>query len=257
LAVLAMLAAISVGPMVYVVWASFRESGGNSGFTLSNWNIIFNSLPIGTGLGNSAILAGGTTLVILLFAPLAAFGFAKLPFPGSQACLYGAIGTLMVPAISIIIPIYSNFSKIHWIGFYPGTILVYGAFNLGFAVMMFNGFFRSVPDHIVESGLIDGASYVRIYSRLVLPIAAPALLLIGILTFMNVWNDFLVALLFMPQGNRETFNVMLATLFLQRAGNYPVNAIFAGAVISFTVPVLVFMAFSRRLINGFTLMLEG
>lgn len=254
--VLAMLAAISVGPMAYVVYESFRTAGGR-GFTLASWTTIFSQLPVGTGMTNSAILAAGTTLVILIVAPLGAFGFAKLPFPGSQVFLYCVIGTIMVPAISIIIPIYSNISKIHMIGSYPFTILVYVAFNVGVSVLLFNSFFRSVPDHIIESGLVDGASYLRVYAQLVLPVAAPALLLMGILTFMNVWNDFLIALLFMPQAHRETFNVIIATLFLQRSSNYPLNAIFAGAVLSFTVPVIIFIVFSKRLINGFTLMLEG
>jgi ABC-type glycerol-3-phosphate transport system permease component len=201
-------------------------------------------------MANSAILSVGSAVVVVTLSSLAGFAFAKLKFPGSQALLFCCTGTIAIPVISVIIPEYVNFSKVGLLNTYPGTILVYVAFNLGLGVFFFTSYFRSLPDSLVESAVVDGASYLRTYVRIMLPMAVPAIITVGVLIFIAVWNDLLTALLFMPGLGTRTIGVALATLTSEHADN--LGSVTAGSLVSAVPTVMVYAFFQRYLVIGVT-----
>jgi multiple sugar transport system permease protein len=247
---LLLVAFIIVAPFAYVFVASLQVTG-TSGLSWANWSGLLSTIPMVRDMSNSAILAVGSAGVMVILASMAGFAFAKLRFPGSQALLFYCIGTITVPVIAVIIPEYVNFSKVGLLNTYYGTILVYVAFNLGLCVFFFTSYFRSLPDSLVESALVDGASYVKTYFRIMLPMAVPAVITVGVLMFILVWNDLLVALLFMPGLDTRTIGVALATLTSQHSNN--LGAVTAGALVSAVPTVLVYSFFQRYLVTGVTM----
>jgi len=241
---------VILAPFVYVFIAS-GQVVGKAGFQWDNWSGLFQTLDIVREMSNSAILAVSSAVLVVLLGSLAGFAFAKLRFPGSQAILVACTGTIAIPVISVIIPEYVNFSKVGLLNTYPGTILVYVAFSLGLGVFFFSSYFRSLPDTVVEAALLDGASYVSTYIRIMLPMAVPALVTVAVLVFITVWNDLLTALLFMPGVDTRTISVGLATLASQHSNN--LGAVAAASLVSAVPTIMVYAFFQRYLVTGVTM----
>lgn len=237
-------------PMVYMAIESLSNPSG-AGFTLGNWGHIFTALPIATGMENSVILAAAGSALTVVVTSAAGFAFAKLPFPGSRIVLVIVIATLALPLISAIVPEYLNFARYHLIGSYLPAIVVYAAFNAAFAVIFFTNYFNSVPDAYIESAVTEGAGYLTILRRIILPMALPALVTIGVFDFMLIWNDLLVALLFLPQPDHQTASVLLATINAGR--RLHIQTLLAGALLSVAPNLLIFLGFQRYLMLGYSL----
>ncbi len=250
---LGLLAILALGPLLYMVLESLRSQDG-TGWTLSNWTGIFSNLPILTGLKNSALLAGCSSLLTVAVTSCAGFAFAKLPFRGARIVLAAMIASLTLPLISAIVPEYFDWAKFQLVGSYIPAILVYSAFNAAFAVIFFTNYFLSVPDAFIENAVTEGAGYLKILWRIILPMAVPALVTIGVLDFMLVWNDLLVALLFLPQPDHQTVSVLLATINAGR--KLHTQAVLAGALLSLIPNFVVFLAGQRYLMLAYSLGVE-
>jgi ABC-type glycerol-3-phosphate transport system permease component len=245
-----LLALAFLAPLAYMAFETFRNPSG-SGLTLSNWRHVFSELPIGTGMKNSAILAACGSALTVLVTSTAGFAFAKLPFRGSRIVLFLVIMTLAFPLISAIVPEYLNLAKHGLIGSYLPAIVIYSAFNSAFAVVFFTSYFSSVPDAYIENAITEGAGYVTILWRIMLPMALPALITIGVFDFMLIWNDLLVALLFLPQPDHQTASVLLATI---NAGHsVHTQVLLAGSLLSVAPNLLVFLGFQRYLRLGYSI----
>jgi multiple sugar transport system permease protein len=243
----------SLAPLIYVLVQSIRAEGGG-GWTLDNWSSIYRDLPILTGFKNSLILAGSSALLSVVVASSAGFAFAKLPFRGSKFILTLVILTLMLPVISAIVPEYLNLVRFSLIGSYPPTILVYTSFNTAFAVIFFTNYFNSVPTTFIDAAVSDGAGYISVFLRVMLPMAVPALVTIFVFDFLIAWNDLLVALLFMPQADHQTLSVILGTI--NGAHEYHPGIILAGVFVSTIPNAVLFLCFQRYLVLGFSVGVE-
>ena len=164
------------------------------------------------------------------------------------------IASLTLPLISAIVPEYFDWAKFHLVGSYIPAVLVYSAFNAAFAVIFFTNYFLSVPDAFIENAVTEGAGYLKILWRIILPMAVPALVTIGVLDFMLVWNDLLVALLFLPQPDHQTVSVLLATINAGR--KLHTQAVLAGALLSLIPNFVVFLAGQRYLMLAYSLGVE-
>jgi ABC-type glycerol-3-phosphate transport system permease component len=242
------LAFVILTPFVYVFLEAFQVDGS---YSTANWHTLFQSLALGHEMVNSAILATGAAVCTVVVASLAGFAFAKLPFPGSQALLFCSVGTIAIPMISIIVPEYVNASNVGLLGSYPTTIVLYTAFSSGLGVFFMTNYFRGLPDSVTESALVDGASYLRIFRRVILPMSLPALMTVGVLVFIIVWNDLLVALLFMPGTDTRTVGVGLATLASQHSAN--LGPVMAGSLLTAIPCVVAYVFFQRYLVVGLTM----
>ena len=212
------------------------------------WIQLFQQLPVGTYLVNSAIVSGGAMVLVAMVSCLAGYGFSKLPYPGSMTVLAIVIGALSVPQATTIIANYFNFARWGGVGNYWGPILMYAAAATPFSTVLMTNFFRALPDELVESAIIDGASYRQVFTAIMLPLAAPALTTVSVLCFLGSWNDLLVSLLFLPDPATRTISVGIATL--QGVRSQSLNLILTGSLFSAIPPIVAFLLFQRYLVSG-------
>ena len=158
------------------------------------------------------------------------------------------IVALTVPQATTIIANYFNFATAGGVGAYWGPILMYAAASTPFSTILMTSFFRALPDELVESAIIDGATYRQVFLWIMAPLAAPALTTVSVLCFLGAWNDLLVSLLFMPDPSMRTISVGIATL--QGVRSQSLSLILTGSLFSAIPPILAFIAFQRYLVSG-------
>ncbi len=236
-------------PLVDVIIASFRFQGTGT-FTLRYWRAVFHQMPVWHQLGVSALVTGASVAGVLAVSVPAGYAYAKLSFRGARVIFGVTIACMMIPVESMIIPEYANLAKVGLVGSVLGTVLVFVGLGIPLSVFLMASYFKSLPDALVESGLVDGAGHLRIFLSIMLPLALPAIVTIGVLEFLAVWNDLLIALLFLPIQS-QTIAVGLAAL----QGNHILNTyvLVAGSVLSALPPMLVYMLFQRYLVAGLTM----
>lgn len=241
-------AVASLLPFGYLgVYSVIDQDGHLGGGTMSR---LFQALPVWHQLANSALLAVGVSVVVTVLSALAGFAFAKLGFPFYRALLTAISAMILIPFPTILLPEYVNLSDLGLLDGFVGAALVYTATGLPFSTLLMTNYFRGVPDELVESGVVDGASHLRVFRSLLLPISGPALTTVAVLQFIAVWNDLLIALLFMPNTDNRTIAVGLATL----AGTHQSNLdlLIAGSFISAVPAVCVYLFFNRYIVAGIT-----
>ena len=252
--VLLLISAVMFFPFVYMVINSFRTQQQylqGSGFSTQSWHLLFQEMPVGTEFLNSTIVAACAIVLILIVATSAGFAFAKLRFRFHYVVFIGIVGAMMVPVQSIIIPEYVNFARFGLINNYVSAILTYTALGTPFATFLMTAFFRGLPDELIEAGLCDGLSYRGSFFRIALPMALPALATVAVLQFIQIWDDFLVALLFLQSPAVRTVTVGLGVLSSGRVVGIPVLT--AGSLLSAIPAVVVYLFFQRYLVTGLTL----
>jgi ABC-type glycerol-3-phosphate transport system permease component len=241
-------------PFGFMVVNSLRSENQyitGSGFSLSSWSELFSYLPVARELLNSTLVCAAAILIILAVSSPAGFAFAKLRFRGQGAIFVTVIGCMMVPVQSIIIPEYVNFAHVHLINNYLGAILVYAALGTPFATFLMMTFYRGLPEELVEAAVCDGLGYEKTFLRIGLPLAKPALATVAVLQFIQIWDDLLVALLFLQEPANRTITVGLGVLASGRVVAVP--ELMAGSLISALPAVIVFLFFQRYLVAGLTL----
>jgi ABC-type glycerol-3-phosphate transport system permease component len=171
---------------------------------------MFANVPIWTGFFNTAIilvLKGGITLV---FCPLAGFAFAKYRFPGKNFLFGFILLTLMLPTLVLVIPLLLEMSVLGWVNTYQGLVLP-GAID-AFSIFWMRQVIAGIPDELLEAGRLDGCSALGLYRRIVLPVIRPGLAALAVLTFLNVYNDFLWPVVVVNDESKFTLQVVLSNL---------------------------------------------
>ncbi|MFF5173886.1 carbohydrate ABC transporter permease [Micromonospora sp. NPDC000089] len=200
-----------------------------------------------TGLVNSAIVACTVTFSVVLFSTLAGFAFAKLRFRGRNALLMAIIATMMVPTQLGVIPLYLLMTKLNWNDRLPAVIVP--ALVTGFGVFMMRQYAgQAVSDELIEAARVDGCHTARIYWNVVLPALRPAAAVLGLLTFMTTWNDFLWPYAVLNDPENPTVQLSLRAL---SDGYYQdMSQVFTGTAIATLPLLLVFVVFGRQIIGG-------
>lgn len=217
-------------------------------FTLEGYERLF-TFNVGRWTFNSAIVAVLITLANVFFASLAGYALARIPFPGSRITFLAILGTMMIPGIVLIIPMFIVLKTLGLINTYGGLILpkVVAAFS----IFLMKQFFESVPKELEEAARIDGATPFQTFYRVVLPTARPALVALIIFSFQGAWNDFMHPLIVVTT-NQDLYTLPLG-LALLRGGmgqNLQWNSLMAGSMLT-TVPMaIIFFIFQRYFIEG-------
>jgi ABC-type glycerol-3-phosphate transport system permease component len=199
---------------------------------------------------NSLVVAATTTALCVTLGALCAYALARLHFPGKAALLGLVLAVSMFPQISVVSPLYLLLRELRLINTYPGLILPYLTFAMPLAVWLLVGFFRQLPPELEEAAMVDGASRLRVFVEVVVPVAAPGLAATAILTFLYSWNEFLFALSFTLGPERHTVPVAIA-LFRGRY-QVPWGQILAASVVATAPVALVVLGFQRRIVQGLT-----
>jgi len=214
--------------------------------TWQNYDQIFRNHEIMHALIVTLEIAIGGTVLPILVAALAGYAFAWLEFPGRDWIFIGVIALLVVPLQMALIPMFKLYSHLGLYGNVFGLILFHTAFALPFAIFLLRNFFIGIPRDIFESARIDGASELRIFVRLILPLGLPAIASLAIFQFLWTWNDLLVALVF--GGDTKPITVAIFTQLRSFSAN--IDIIGPAAFISLAIPLAVFFAFQRYFVQG-------
>ena len=155
-----------------------------------------------------------------------------------------------MPAQTILIPIFTNYVKVGLNNTRIGLILMYVGLNIAFGTFILTGFMKGVPDAVIESGVIDGASSLRAFFSLVIPMAKPGLATVGTFVFLNTWNDFMIAFIMATDVKLQTLN--LACYQLRGVYSSDFGLLSAGCVILMTPAIIIFIVFQEQVIKGLT-----
>jgi alpha-glucoside transport system permease protein len=222
---------------------------------LSSYTTVLTENKLGTSFISSLAVTIPATVLPLLFAAYAAFGFTFLTFRGREFYFSVIIGLLVVPLQGALVPVLKMFisitdkTGIEISGQYAAAWFVHSAFAMPLAIYILRNYMMTIPNALIEAARVDGASNFTIFWRLVLPISVPALASFAIFQFLWVWNDYLIAFVFV--GNERP---VLTYTLLAMLGQYGEGwqAVAAGSFISLSVPLLVFFTLQRYFIRGLT-----
>lgn len=241
-------------PFYYIARGSFgtvATGGGFSGVSFAAWQALLAGLPVLRQLANSFIVTLGGIALILIVSAMAGFAFARLGNRASARLFLGVVASMMIPMPSIIVTEFANIARLGLVDNPVGAILVYAALGLPFGVFLMTTYYRDLPQELIEAALVDGMPYWRIFLRIALPLSIPALLAVGALQFIQIWDDLLVALIILQDPTVRTITVGLAVL---QSGHFPnIPVLLAGSLLSALPAALAYLAFQRHLVSGLLL----
>ncbi|WP_460347991.1 carbohydrate ABC transporter permease [Actinoallomurus acanthiterrae] len=251
-----MAVAMTLLPFAWMLLGSFKTQGeilhGPNGWlphspTLANYRTWFGQLQIGRYLANSLIVAVFTVLGNLAFCSMVGYALAKMDFPGKRILFLMVMATLMVPGVVTFVPLFVLVSKLGLVNTFPALILPFLTSPLG--VFLMRQFMQDIPDALLEAAYIDGASAVRVFRSVVLPLCKPPLATLAILTFLGSWNNFLWPLVAAQSQDKYTLPVALSLYSTgQNATDY--GLLLAGSVLVITPIVALFICLQRFFIQS-------
>jgi alpha-glucoside transport system permease protein len=247
-------------PTVGLALTSFRKppaiasSGWWHSLTQWDWTLHnYDSVITATGMGhawvNSVIITVPATILPLTLGALAAFGFAWVPFPFRDTLFLIIVALMIVPIQTSLVPLLKLFANNgHLNNHYYGIWLAHTAFGLPLAVFLLRNFFVTLPKDLIEAARIDGASNLAIFRRIVVPLSVPALASFGIFQFLWVWNDLLMALIFVSDPSKQPMTVRIPYLLSTYGQEY--NLLAAAAFLLMILPLIVFFSLQRYFVQG-------
>ncbi len=202
-----------------------------------------------SGFLNSIAVTVPATVIPIAIAAFAAYGFAWMKFPGRKMLFALVVGLLVVPLQIALIPLLKDFVSLHLNGTFLAVWLAHTGFGLPLATYLLFNYISGLPRDIIELAYVDGASHFKIFTRLVLPLSVPALASFAIFQFLWVWNDYLIALVFIGGGSQ---NQVLTQRLANLVGSFGQNweLLTAAAFFSMVVPLIVFLGLQRYFVRG-------
>ncbi len=226
-------------------WTAFQSPFQ---FTLANYADVLTQNRMWSSFLNSLIISIPGTVIPILIAGFAAFAFAWMKFPGRNALFIFVVALLVVPLQMTLIPVLRLLTNLNLAGSFPGIWLAHTAYGLPFAIFLLRNFFGGLPRELLESAYLDGASNMRVFFRLVLPLSVPALASLAIFQFLWVWNDLLVALVILQDPSKTPMTVAITNLVSSYGTQW--QLLTSAAFISMLLPLVVFFALQRYFVEG-------
>lgn len=233
-------------------WWSALLNPFDSKWTLSNYSTVMGQSNMSDAFVNSIVVAIPATILPIMFAAFAAYAFTFMNFRGKDIVFILIVALMVVPIQAAFVPLLTLLGPegLGINGQYLAVWLLHTGFGMPLAIYTFRNYMSTLPRTIIESAKIDGATHFQTFWRLIVPMSVPVLAAFAILQFLWVWNDLLIALLFLGAGDNATVIVNLATLL--GAQGQGAELLTAGAFISMAVPLLVFFALQRFFVRGLT-----
>jgi len=221
-----------------------------SSFNLTNFKLIITDFNILVYFKSSLIVAGVSTLLIVVFGVFSSYAFAKIKFKYKTGIYLGILTTMFLPAQVSMIPAYVMFSKLGLIDNYWSVILSYLAGGLPGAILLLYSSFRGISDEMLESAKIDGSGYFSTVKNMVLPLALAPISIVIIFNFIGYWNDLLTPMLYLTSQTKQTVMVALVAL-VQRGSSLPTYQL-AGLLVSVTPAILLYLFLQKYFVSGIT-----
>jgi arabinogalactan oligomer / maltooligosaccharide transport system permease protein len=219
--------------------------------TLKSYVALFTEHPFGRWMFNSTYVALCVTVFATALAATGGYAFSRFKFPGHRAGLTVLLITQMFPATMLLLPMFLMLAKLHLINSYLGLIAVYSATALPFTIWQMKGYYDTIPRELEEAALIDGASRIRTFYTIILPLAAPALVITALFSFLTAWSEYIVAAQVLL--TEDLFTVPLGLKQFQSSMTTEWGLYAAGSIIVSIPVIALFLYLSKWLVSGLTL----
>ncbi|MEV2251872.1 carbohydrate ABC transporter permease [Streptomyces sp. NPDC050147] len=252
---------LAAGPLVWVALTAFRPSveilsdpmGWPTSFHWENFTNAWTEANIGQYAINSVIILAGSLTGTMLLGSMAAYVIARFTFPGNRLIFMLFAGGMMFPVILALVPLFAVMENFGLLDTRPGLMIAYIAYSLPFTVFFLTSFFRTLPTGVQEAAMVDGASHTRTFFQIMLPMAKPGLVSIGIFNFLGQWNQYLLPLLLNnEEESRYVLPQGLASLAVSQGYRGDWGALFAGLTIAMLPVLVVYAVFQRQVQAGLT-----
>jgi trehalose/maltose transport system permease protein len=246
-------------PFVWALLSSFRPSSElfstkllPTQLTLAHFQAVFKDARFVAGLINSVIVAGCTVLIALGLGSLCAYALGRLPFRFKGPVLYLILTMTMFPTIAVLSGLFVMLKTLNLFNSRQGLIVTYLIFTMPFTIWVMTQYFRSLPKELEEAAYVDGASPLKVFWDILLPLTLPGLVSTGLLAFIAAWNEFLFALTFTVTDTMKTVPVVISQFSGSSSFEQPWGSIMAGSMVV-TIPlVILVMVFQYRIVEGLT-----
>ena len=215
---------------------------------LDHFRQILFDTPVFLWMANSLILVAGSVVLSLAVSCLAAYAIARMEFRGRDALFTLSTALMAVPPVVLIVPLFVLYSQIGLISTYSGTILIYTGLVTPFSVYLLVTFFRTLPQDLFDAAILDGASHLQILFRVVLPLSLAPLLTLVIVNALFVWNDLLMAVIFLQDDAKKT--VMAGIAVFQGRYNNQIPLTMAGMAVAAAPMLILYLVFQRHFVRG-------
>ncbi len=255
---LTLVAVIYIVPLLWVFMVSFKTNAEifaspfslPESFNLENYEFAWTAGKLGIATLNSFIVCGVTLVFSMLIGSMAAFAIGRLRFRfAKQSMMFFMLG-MMIPVHCVMIPLFTRFARLGLSNSLLGIILPYLTFSLPTTIFIMTGFFQSMPNELIESACIDGASIYEIFFKIALPLSRTGLFVTGLMTFVANWNELLLAMVFISDDAKKTLPVSLSKFVGPYNTNY--SQMFAAIIIAIIPTVVVYCIFSNQIVDGLT-----
>jgi len=242
------LAVTSFRPRDEIQSSSWWSSLTDFNFTLHNYDLVLTNAKMGTAFVSSLMITIPSTLLPLTLAAMAAYAFSWIRFPFRDTIFLLIVALMVVPIQMALVPLLQRFRDFGLADWYWGIWLAHTAFGLPLGIFLLRNFFITLPRDLIEAAKVDGASHARIFLKVVLPLSVPALASFAIFQFLWVWNDLLMALIFVQ--NSDLWPMTIRINQLQSTYGIEWHLLSAGAFLLMIVPLAVFFALQRYFVQG-------
>ncbi|MFJ2210891.1 carbohydrate ABC transporter permease [Streptomyces sp. NPDC101062] len=258
--VLVIWAFLVVMPLLWAVMTSFKDD--RSIFTspwalpdrlhFENWSRAWTQAHMSDYFLNTILVVAGSLVGTLLFGSMAAYVLARFEFPGNRFIYYLFIGGMSFPIILALVPLFYVMNNLGLLNSIHGLILVYIAYSLPFTVFFLTSFFRTLPTSVAEAAIIDGASHTRTFFQVMLPMAKPGLISVGIFNFLGQWNQYLLPTVLNTDPERKVLSQGLVQLAVSQGYKGDWSGLFAGLVMAMLPVLAAYIIFQRQVVAGLT-----
>uniref|UniRef100_UPI003F49A620 carbohydrate ABC transporter permease n=1 Tax=Nonomuraea bangladeshensis TaxID=404385 RepID=UPI003F49A620 len=217
-----------------------------------NYARAWSEANIGGFFLNSVVVVTSGVFLTLLLSSAVAYVLARFDFPGNRIIYYLFVGGMLFPAFLALVPLFFVVKNLGLLNTHLGLVLVYTAYGMSFSVFFLTAFFRTLPATLAEAALLDGCSHWGVFFRIMLPLARPGLVSVGIFQFLSMWNDYLLALVLNTDEDDYLLTQGLAAIAVTKGYHSDFSGMFAGLTISLLPVLVVYLLFQRRIAGGMT-----
>jgi N-acetylglucosamine transport system permease protein len=247
-------------PLLWAVLSAFKDDneiltdpwGLPSYLRWDNFTRAWTHGSIGQYFVNTVLVLAGSLTLTMLLGATAAYALARYPFRGNRVVYFLFVGGMMFPVVLAFVPLFFVVRNAGLLDSLVGLVLVYTAYSLPFTVFFLHAFFRTLPTAISEAALIDGCGPFRLFFRVMLPMAKPGLISVGIFNFLGQWNQYLLPLVLLKDDSKYVLAQGLASLAVQQGYRGDYSRLFAGLTLAMLPVLVVYAVFQRQVQAGLT-----
>lgn len=251
-----LVAVSTVYPLIFMALNSMRTTqafevnpfGLPTHFDLSNFRALENQVPFLASILHSFIVVIPAVCLATLFSALAAFVFTKTPVRLGNGLFWLMLMIMFMPGVVVLIPLYVEVAHVGLASNFAPAIFIYTAINIPYGTYLLRANFRSIPDSVIEAARVDGGSWARIFVRIALPIGRAGIMAVGVLTFLNVWNELFISIVLLHSPSNQMVTPTIAELTGRFGSDIPV--IMAGLLLGSIPTLVVYLLGSRLLVRG-------